>query len=217
MPFTIRPIRAYPGKMNHRYGPVVVAIALMLGACSTTTTESSAPPEDQSPPPITTSTSNIDTSTTETTPAPATTEPTVEEVVDVFFGVDDPDCGRVEPYARQVPSGADPYLFAFEALLAGPTPDEIGAGTISIFSNETVGMVQSVDLSDGTLQVDFADLRVVIPNASTSCGSDAFLSALNATAFALEDVDRVGYSILGSCSVMFEWLQRECTAYTPTD
>ena len=171
------------------------------------------PPEDQSPPPVTTTT--LDTSTTDASAVASTTEPTDEEFVDVFFGVDDPDCSRVEPHGRQVPPGTDPYLFAFEALFAGPTPDELGSGTSSFFSNETVGMVQSVNLSNGTLHVDFADLRVVIPNASTSCGSEALLSALNSTAFALEGVDRVEYSILGSCSVMFEWLQRECTEYTP--
>ena len=129
--------------------------------------------------------------------------------------VDDPDCGVVAPHPRQVPQGVSVDQFAFEALLAGPTPADVEAGAISMFSNATVGMVRSVTRSGGTLHVDFADLRTVIPNASASCGSEALTAQLNSTAFALEGVERVGYSIFGSCSVMFEWLQRECTEYTP--
>jgi len=161
-------------------------------------------------------TASTSTSTPDSTPTtPSTESPLTDEIVDVYFGIDDADCGAVAAYQRQVPAGVGVDQFAFEALLAGPTAADLEAGAISMFSNETVGMVRSVTRTGETLHVDFADLRTVIPNASTSCGSEALLSQLNSTAFALEGVERVGYSIFGSCSVMFEWLQRECTEYTP--
>ena len=68
-------------------------------------------------------------------------------------------------------------------------------------------------ISDGLLTVDFADLRPVIPNASTSCGHLSLIAQLNGTAFQFGEVDRVTSRIDGSCDMFFNWLQTDCQTY----
>lgn len=70
-----------------------------------------------------------------------------------------------------------------------------------------VDMLNSAEIFDGVAEVDFKDLREVIPNASSSCGSALLLAQLDATAKQFEEVDRTLYSINGDASTFYEWLQ----------
>jgi putative hemolysin len=133
--------------------------------------------------------------------------------VEVFFTnetLGDP-CAEVFPIARQVPADA-PAVEAVAALLAGPTPDERAQGYGGWFSAETDGLLRSVGVADGTARVDFADLRPVIPNASTSCGSAALLAQLDRTLLQFPEIDATIYSINGSPEEFYEWLQYEAPA-----
>ncbi|MDH3683935.1 MAG: GerMN domain-containing protein, partial [Acidimicrobiia bacterium] len=144
------------------------------------------------------------------TTSTTTTEP-VEETVDVYFSSGDgSDCSQVEGFARPLPDGADALEFAFAELVAGPTAADTDAGAGSFFSSQTADAIALITLTDGLVVVDFIDLRPLIPNASTSCGSEALLGQLNATAFQFGDVDRTRYRIEGSCDEFGNWLQREC-------
>lgn len=120
-------------------------------------------------------------------------------------------CGEVFPVARQVPAGTA-AVEAVAALLAGPTPDERAQGYGGWFSAETEGLLRSVGVSDGTARVDFADLRPVIPAASTSCGSTALLAQLDRTLLQFPEIDATVYSIDGSPEVFYEWLGYEAPA-----
>jgi hypothetical protein len=55
--------------------------------------------------------------------------------------------------------------------------------------------------------VDFKDLRDVIPNASSSCGSAGLLAQLDSTAMQF-GATRTLYSIDGNPQTFYEWLQR---------
>ena len=105
-------------------------------------------------------------------------------------------------------------MAAFESLVAGPAAEEKASGADSFFSADTSGMVVSAAIDQELLVVDLEDLRSVIPNASTSCGSMALLAQLNATAFQFDRIERVRYQIEGSCDTFANWLQRECMEYT---
>ena len=167
--------------MKRRWGSLLV-LTLILGACD----------GSQLP------------STTGTQPGAVTQE------VLVFFGVaGSTECDEVEAYRRLIPSDADPVRGAFDALLAGPREEETAA--TSWFSDDTAGAVLSTDLVEGVLIVDLADLSGVVPGASTSCGSSAFLSQLQATAFQFEAVAEVTFLFEGSCDRLFGFLQMECT------
>jgi putative hemolysin len=135
------------------------------------------------------------------------------ETVELYFSnetLGDP-CGEVFPVARQVPADT-PSVEAVAALLAGPTPDEQAQGYGGWFSTETERLLRSAGVTDGTVRVDFADLRPVIPNASTSCGSATLLAQLDRTLLQFPDIDATIYSIDGSPEAFYEWLQLEAPA-----
>jgi putative hemolysin len=148
----------------------------------------------------------------ECTPAVVETQEAVQATVDVdvFFSneaLGDP-CGQVFPVSRSVPAD-DPVRAALEALVAGPTEEEVAEGYGGWFSAETQDVLRSLTVADGTAHADFTDLRRVIPNASTSCGSAALLAELDTTLLQFPDVHATRYSINGSAEDFYEWLQLE--------
>jgi hypothetical protein len=96
---------------------------------------------------------------------------------------------------------------ALRALLAGPTDAERAAGYSSWFSAATADMLEGVTVADGVARVSFRDLRPVIPNASSSCGSEALLTALDSTLRQFPEIGSTRYSILGDETAFYEWLQ----------
>ena len=68
-------------------------------------------------------------------------------------------------------------------------------------------MLRGVTITEGHAVVDFDDLRPVIPNASSSAGSERLLAQLDATVFQFSSVESVEYRINGDCEAFNEWLQ----------
>jgi spore germination protein GerM len=160
---------------------------------------------------ITSTTSAEATTTTEST---TTTEATTGQIVHVVFAsADQSDCSNTETFQRIINAAADPIESVFQLLVAGPTTGERTTGAGSLFTSDTDGMVRSVTVEGSLLTVDFEDLRPLIPNASTSCGSFSLIAQLNGTAFQFEELDRVTYQIEGNCQTFFNWLQRDCQEY----
>ena len=151
-------------------------------------------------------------SSTSSSSSSTTTSGATAGTVEVWFSSGDGgDCAEVAAFPRPVDPGADPIRAAFDALVAGPTADEEALGAGSFFSADTADTVESVTLrTDGLLIVDFGDIRPLIPNASTSCGSAALRAQLDATAFQFDDVARARYRIAGSCDDFGNLLQTEC-------
>ena len=193
----------------------LVVLALIAAACggddAGATTTSITPPSSTTSTAVTTTTSPDVTNTTQVTTT--TAAPEVQTISVVFASADQSDCSNTETFERTIDEAADPIASAFELLVAGPTAEEQATGAGSFFSADTEGMVLSVTLEAGLLTVEFDDLRPVIPNASTSCGSMSLIAQLNGTAFQFDDVDRVTYLIEGSCPAFFNWLQTECQEY----
>ena len=147
-------------------------------------------------------------------PTPATTAvPTL--AVTVYFGNTslDPgmqDCAKVHPVERTtLPSGDVPKA-ALEQLFLGPTPAEKANGYVSVFSAETADILISVKVQTDTAYVNLKDIRTIIPNASTSCGSAAFFAAVETTVKGTADVTRVLYAIEGDPQPFWEWMQIGC-------
>lgn len=195
--------------------PAPVATAPTTTAVSTTTT--------------TVSTTTVATPTTVPATVPGTTPPTTvpepapgctagrparppgQMVVTVYFTCNG---DTLVPAYRVVPTSRGVLRASLEALLAGPSSAERTAGVESWFSADTAGMLAGVSLSNGRAVVDFRDLRPVIPNASSSAGSQLLLSQLNRTVFQFSTVRSVEYRIDGSCARFFEWLQMACQVGT---
>lgn len=128
--------------------------------------------------------------------------------VKVYFprGATGTSCARVHARARTV---ATPGVLrgAMAALLRGPTRAERARGYRGWFSARTAGRLRSVRIARGVAYIDLRDLRRIIPNASTSCGSALLLAQLNRTARQFPAVRRTVYSFDGDVGAFYEWLQ----------
>ena len=210
---------------------VLAGAALIVAACGTSlpqSTDATQPPSTDQPvttttvvgttvPDVPDTTVPPTTATTSTTPATSTTttEPVVEEVeVYVFLtggpdaDTDNLDCSQVAPVVRMV---EPPALLAgaMEALLAGPSDEEVAAGYYSWFSEEVGWELESAIIRDGVAYIDFAEDSPFINNASTSCGSSSFLGQLIETATQFSSVDNALFSIGGDADTFYQWLQRD--------
>ena len=106
---------------------------------------------------------------------------------------------------------ADSLRLALERLVRGAD------GTSTWFSQQTAGALREVGFDSTTraATVDFNDLRALIPNASSSAGSEALLRELNAAVFSVGGVESVLYGMEGDCELFGEWLQYgECLVFT---
>jgi hypothetical protein len=134
-----------------------------------------------------------------------------EMEVKAYFSCDKADAadaqGELRAVYRVVPASPRVLQASLEAMLAGPSPAEARASLGSGFSPATARLLRSVTLSNGHAVVDFADLRSVIPTASSSAGSARLLAQLDATVFQFPTVASVEYRIDGSCEAFNEWLQ----------
>jgi hypothetical protein len=117
-------------------------------------------------------------------------------------------CERVYPLRRTV---APPAVLtgALHALLASPTAAERRHGYGGWFSARTAHSLRSVRVTRDVAYVDLRDLRRVIPNASSSCGSALLLAQLERTLTQFPRVRRAVYSIDGNRRAFYEWLQLE--------
>jgi hypothetical protein len=98
---------------------------------------------------------------------------------------------------------------ALEQLLRGPS--DLQPDADSWFSSATADALRSASVdSVGHATVDFADLRALIPNASSSAGSEMLLEELNTTVFSVEGIRSVDYLMEGDCERFWEWLQYSC-------
>jgi len=138
---------------------------------------------------------------------PESPEPTEPEMttVTVYF-VQDGDFIAVD---REVPADEDLLRSAIEQLLAGPTSEEAEQGMYSWFSEETVGMLNSVELTDGVVIVDFENFSTVIPGASSSAGSQELIGPIQRTIFEFEEVNSIDLRFDGDSSLFWNWLQCE--------
>jgi spore germination protein GerM len=115
------------------------------------------------------------------------------------------------PVSREVLPAPDLLTATLAELLRGPTPEERAAGLTSWFSSETAGMLNGVRLdAEGRAIVDLADVRDVIPGASSSAGSATLLGELNGTLAQFDAVQEVEYRLDGSCERFWNFLQRDC-------
>lgn len=185
-------------------GSTLLLVAFVLTAC-TPASEPSASPDSPSM-----------TAGPSATSSPSAAASTM--TVAVFFDntVMNPDavnCSAVFAVDRTVPAAPDEAAAALGQLLAGPTPDEEADGYSSWFSAATAGALLGVNVEGDTAYVNLADLRQVIPNAGTSCGSGQFMASLNATTTNATGATTVLYAFDGDPAAFWEFVQVGCGSF----
>lgn len=134
----------------------------------------------------------------------------------VYFGNDllNPnatECAAVYPVSRDASGHPDMRFAVLSALLRGPTEEEKAEGYSSFFSADTAGAQRSLSVQNGTAYVNLTDLRQVIPNASTSCGSASLMAQLETTLMQFPGVERVIVAFDGDTQAFYDWIQVGCS------
>jgi spore germination protein GerM len=122
------------------------------------------------------------------------------------------DCTKVYPVNRRITKTPVVAKAALTELFAGPTATEKAEGYSSFFSSATKGILKSVKVEEGTAYVNLTDIRQIIPNASTSCGSAQFLAEMGSTLKQFPTVKKVIFAINGQPQAFYDWIQIGCSA-----
>jgi len=122
------------------------------------------------------------------------------------------DCGQVFLVDRPVLKTEAPAVATLQELFKGPNEGEKKQGYTSWFSDKTADILKSLKVVEGTAYVNLKDIREIIPNASTSCGSAQFLAEVETTLKQYSAVKTVVFAIEGKPATFYEWLQIGCSA-----
>lgn len=120
------------------------------------------------------------------------------------------ECGTVHPVSRDTSVHPDRRFAMLSELLRGPTEEEKAEGYTSFFSDETADALRSLSVQNGTAYVNLRDLRQVIPNASTSCGSASLLAQIESTLMQFPEIERIIIAFDGDTETFYEWIQIGC-------
>lgn len=127
------------------------------------------------------------------------TRPFNVETVDARLFFPDQSCTGVKPYTRPIPKTMSMARLLVEALIAGPTAAEKRAGAAAPFPSGS--RVESVNLRDGTLTVDFNER---LRNVGGSCQAQMIRAAVTETLRGLPTVGKVVITAGGSESLALQ-------------
>ena len=141
---------------------VALAITVWVSGCGSDNTSSVA---------TTATTAGTTTTATTSTTTSTTTTATVRRVTLVFPRPTSTDFDFV-PVERQVPSTGPVEVAALQALLAGPTPDEVSAQQVTNpFTYSQDIRVRSVTITNGTATADFSRELLAYGGGSANVGA----------------------------------------------
>ncbi len=121
------------------------------------------------------------------------------------------ECGVVYGVERTIPVNTNIFEFSLQQLFRGPTESEKSQGFSSFFSQKTKDILLGVDVKDRVAYVNLKDIRTLIPNVSSSCGSAQFLAEVEETLKHNKTVDKIIMAINGDPELFYEWIQIGCT------
>lgn len=125
----------------------------------------------------------------------------------LVFGVD-----RLASWSTAVtPEATVSAGFALESLFAGPTAAEKDRGFSSPFSERTAQILRDLRIDGDMAYVNLTDIRKVLPDVSSSCGSAQFLAEVGETLRALSPNQKVIYALNGNPKTFYDWIQIKCT------
>lgn len=128
------------------------------------------------------------------------------------FNANIQDCSLVYPVQRESSEILAVGHVSLGELFKGPTVGEQKSGYTSFFSNVTKDILKSIKIDNKVAYVNLIDIRLLIPNVSSSCGSAQFLSEMTNTLKQFSSIERVIFAIDGSPATFYEWLQLGCGA-----
>lgn len=126
------------------------------------------------------------------------------------FGGNLENCEKVYHFERKVLKTNEIEKAVLEELFKGPIESEQERGYKSFFSEETKDILKGIEVRNRTAYVNFIDIRNLMPEVSSKCGSEQFLSEIETTLKQFSTIDNIIYLIEGDSAVFYEWIQRGC-------
>ena len=142
-----------------------------------------------------------------------------ESTVSLYFNntrenPDAQDCSAVFPVSRVIKNDAnleEKIKLTVNELLLGPNPSEQNQFYNSFFSEVTGRMLHEIKVEGSTAYIDFeGGIKTLIPNATTSCGSQQFFSSVENTVTQFEGIEKVLYKLDGNPAEFYRWMQLVC-------
>ncbi len=121
------------------------------------------------------------------------------------------DCRLAYPVEKAVSGTLSYEEQALRALFAGPTDEQRKVGFESFFSSSTAGILKSLRVVENVALINLKDIRALIPNANSSCGSAQFLAEIEKTLKEFPHIYQVYLAIDEDPSKIYEWLQLGCS------
>jgi spore germination protein GerM len=181
--------------INKRFASVslLIALALILNACGSSGRQETAEPAGTQ----------------------GQAEALEDTLVQIYFHNSRLDssqsCDKVFPVTRQIEPDRNRAQAALEQLFQGPTQSEQAQGYSSFFSQQTAGILKGFKVVGATAYINLSDIRAIIPNASTSCGSQGFLAEVETTLKDnLPELERTIFAINGDPRTFYDWMQIGC-------
>jgi hypothetical protein len=134
-------------------------------------------------------------------------------VIRVFMPCGDLDLPSNSTYVfRSVDESTALLTHTLEQLVAGPTPEERADGFTSSWSSETADAINSVQLADGAVQVNFGSPVATIRGINDEPARSFFLADIYTSLFQYERVRSVELRLGNDCAAFFALLgQQGCT------
>jgi hypothetical protein len=121
------------------------------------------------------------------------------------------DCSKVFAVDRKIPKTLAVAKTSLTQLFLGPTEGEKSQGYYSWFSDNTRDILKNIKIENFTAFINLNDIRQIIPNASSSCGSAELLGEINNTLKQFSTISRVIIAIDQNPSTFYEWIQIGCS------
>jgi|GEM_PF-1889595 len=121
------------------------------------------------------------------------------------------DCSKTDWAERKIPTPSNRERAALDLLFQGPTASEKSAGYQDFWiTQNNANKLKRVFIKNDIAYLDWEDIRQVIPNASTSCGSASFFAPIQNTLLQLTGITKVIHAINGDPKTFYEWMQMGC-------
>ncbi len=201
-----------PGK-NYTFLAVgIIAVLIILGAGAFFYQKGRSSSRPAAP---TATPTALPTPTLEPTPEP-TEKPIAGKLsLKIYFGNTKlnpgADCNQVFVVKRVIPETKAVAKAALGELFAGPTAKEKEEGYTSFFSSASRGILKKVTVDKEVAYVDLIDIRNLIPNASTSCGTAEFLAETTKTLTQFPTIKKVIFAINEDPKTFYDWIQIGCS------
>ncbi len=120
------------------------------------------------------------------------------------------ECGLVYGIERTITPSDDQAKDVLLHLFSGPTYSEKSKGYSSMFSEKTANILKSIKIVNRVAYINLNDIRSLMTEVSSSCGSKEFITAVDETLRNNKLADKAIFAINSSVEAFYEWIQIGC-------